>query len=65
MENQARMRNRWLKVAQGKASHGSVVDAHTGTIASHIGWCGKTKKKAKLEMQYLCIDQTTPRRHIL
>ena len=26
---------------------------------------GKTKTKAKLEMQSLCIDQTTPRSHIL
>ena len=27
-----------------------------------LGWYGRTKKKkAKLEMQFLCIDQTTPR----
>ena len=31
----------------------------------YIDWCGKTKKKAKLEMQYLCIDQPTPRSHYL
>ena len=30
-----------------------------------IGWYGKTKKKAKREMQSLCIDQTMPQNHSL
>ena len=34
-------------------------------IQVSIGWYGKTKKIAKLEMQYLCIDKTTPRSRIL
>ena len=37
-------------------------DSQTGCCRYRLG---KTKKKAKLEMQYLCIDQTTPRSHIL